>query len=47
MARCHAKDGRVFTITAFRPTKPGEAVIAFDEVRDRAAAESLRAPNCS
>jgi 16S rRNA processing protein RimM len=38
----HGKDGRLFTITAFRPAKPGEAVIAFAEVRDRAAAEALR-----
>ena len=37
-----ARDGRSFTITAFRPTKPGEAVIAFEEVRDRNAAESLK-----
>jgi 16S rRNA processing protein RimM len=38
----HAKDGRTFTITAFRPAKPGEAVIAFSEVRDRNTAEALR-----
>ena len=38
----HSKDGRKFTITAFRPTKEGEAVIAFGEVRDRNAAEALR-----
>jgi 16S rRNA processing protein RimM len=38
----HARDGRIFTITAFRSTKPGEAVIAFGEVRDRAAAEALK-----
>jgi 16S rRNA processing protein RimM len=38
----HARDGRTFTITAFRPAKPGEAVIAFSEVRDRNAAEALR-----
>jgi len=38
----HAKDGRIFTITAFRPTKPGEAVMAFGEIRDRNAAEALK-----
>jgi 16S rRNA processing protein RimM len=38
----HAKDGRRFTITAFRPAKQGEAVIAFSEVRDRNAAEALK-----
>jgi 16S rRNA processing protein RimM len=44
----HARDGRTFTITAFRPSstskegKPGEAVIAFSEVRDRNSAEALR-----
>jgi 16S rRNA processing protein RimM len=38
----HARDGRIFTITAFRTAKPGEAVIAFGEVRDRGAAEALR-----
>ena len=38
----HTRDGRNFTITAFRPSKPGEAVIAFAEVRDRTAAEGLR-----
>ena len=38
----HARDGRIFTITAFRPTKTGEAVIAFAEVRDRSAAEALK-----
>ncbi|MFO1248650.1 MAG: ribosome maturation factor RimM [Alphaproteobacteria bacterium] len=40
--KLHARDGRTFTITAFRPTKPGEAVIAFSEVRDRSAAEALK-----
>jgi 16S rRNA processing protein RimM len=40
--KLHASDGRIFTITAFRPTKPGEAVIAFAEVRDRGAAEALK-----
>ena len=38
----HARDGRLFTITAFRPTKPGEAGIAFGEVRDRNSAEALK-----
>jgi 16S rRNA processing protein RimM len=38
----HAKDGRIFTITAFRPTRPGEAVLAFEEIRDRNAAEALK-----
>jgi 16S rRNA processing protein RimM len=44
----HARDGRRFTITAFRSSrpsqegKPGEAVIAFSEVRDRNAAEALK-----
>jgi 16S rRNA processing protein RimM len=38
----HARDGRVFTVTAFRPTKPGEAVMAFAEIGDRNAAEALK-----
>jgi 16S rRNA processing protein RimM len=38
----HTKDGRSFTVTTFRPTKPGEAVLAFQEVRDRGAAEALK-----
>ena len=38
----HTGDGRKFTITAFRPAKEGEAVIAFEGVRDRSAAEALR-----
>jgi 16S rRNA processing protein RimM len=38
----HAKDGRIFAITAFRPTRPGEAVLAFAEIRDRNAAEALK-----
>jgi 16S rRNA processing protein RimM len=38
----HTRDGRTFTITAFRSAKPGEAVIAFAEVRDRTTAEGLR-----
>ena len=40
--KLHAKDGRIFTITAFRPSKTGEAVISFSEVRDRDAAEALK-----
>jgi len=40
--RLHAKDGRMFQITAFRPSKPGEAVIAFEGIRDRNAAEALK-----
>ena len=38
----HTKAGRKLTITAFRPTKAGEAVIAFEGVRDRNAAEGLK-----
>jgi 16S rRNA processing protein RimM len=38
----HTKDGRKLTITAFRPAKEGEAVIAFEGVRDRNAAEALK-----
>jgi 16S rRNA processing protein RimM len=38
----HTKDGRKLTITAFRPAKPGEAVISFAEVVDRNAAEQLK-----
>ena len=38
----HTGDGRKFTITAFRPAKEGEAVIAFEGVRDRNAAEVLK-----
>ncbi len=40
--KLHGKDGRIFTITAFRPTKEGEAVIGFAEVKDRNAAEALK-----
>jgi 16S rRNA processing protein RimM len=40
--KLHAKDGRIFTITAFRTARPGEAVIAFEEVRDRNSAEALK-----
>ena len=35
----HTGTGRKLKITAFRPTKAGEAVIAFEGVRDRNAAE--------
>lgn len=38
----HTQAGRMLKITAFRPTKPGEAVIAFEGVRDRNAAEALK-----
>jgi 16S rRNA processing protein RimM len=38
----HTKDGRTLTITAFRPTKAGEAVIAFEGIADRNAAEALK-----
>jgi 16S rRNA processing protein RimM len=38
----HARDGRIFTVTAFRPTRPGEAVMAFAEIADRNAAEALK-----
>jgi 16S rRNA processing protein RimM len=38
----HTKDGRKLVITAFRPAKQGEAVIAFEDVRDRVAAEALK-----
>ncbi len=40
--KLHARDGRTFTITAFRPSKQGEAVIAFVEVKDRNTAEALK-----
>ena len=40
--KLHARDGRMFTITAFRAAKPGGAVIAFEEVRDRNSAEALK-----
>ena len=40
--KLHARDGRTFTITAFRPSKQGEAVIAFAEVKDRNTAEALK-----
>jgi 16S rRNA processing protein RimM len=38
----HTRDGRKFVITAFRPVKPGEAVIAFEGIVDRNAAEALK-----
>jgi 16S rRNA processing protein RimM len=38
----HDKAGRRFKIAAFRPMKPGEAVIAFEGVHDRNAAEALK-----
>ena len=38
----HTKDGRTLKITAFRPTKPGEAVMAFAGISDRNAAEALK-----
>jgi 16S rRNA processing protein RimM len=38
----HTKDGRKLKITAYRPAKEGEAVIAFAGIADRNAAEALR-----
>jgi 16S rRNA processing protein RimM len=38
----HTKDGRRLSITAFRTSKEGEAVIAFEGIRDRNAAEALK-----
>ena len=38
----HTKSGRKLKIAAFRPGKEGEAVIAFEGVSDRDAAEALR-----
>jgi 16S rRNA processing protein RimM len=38
----HTGNGQVLKVTAFRPAKPGEAVIAFEGVRDRNAAEALK-----
>jgi 16S rRNA processing protein RimM len=38
----HDARGKTYRITAFRPGKPGEAVIAFEGVRDRNAAEALK-----
>ena len=39
----HDARGRTYEITAFRPAKPGEAVIAFKGIGDRNAAEALKA----
>jgi 16S rRNA processing protein RimM len=38
----HTRDGRNFKITAFRPAKEGEAVIAFEGVHGRNEAEALK-----
>jgi 16S rRNA processing protein RimM len=38
----HTRDGRKLKITAFRSTKEGEAVIAFEGVGDRNQAEALK-----
>ena len=38
----HDKTGRAFEITAFRPGKPGEAVMSFQGVTCREAAEALK-----
>jgi 16S rRNA processing protein RimM len=38
----HTKDGRKLTITAFRPSKEGEAVIAFEGINSRDAAQALK-----
>lgn len=38
----HDARGRKFEITAFRPGKPGEAVISFAGVTERSAAEALK-----
>jgi 16S rRNA processing protein RimM len=38
----HDATGRTYEITAFRPGKPGEAVIAFKGITDRNAAEALK-----
>jgi 16S rRNA processing protein RimM len=38
----HDAKGRRFEITAFRPGKPGEAVMSFQGVADRSAAEALK-----
>jgi 16S rRNA processing protein RimM len=38
----HTRDGRKLVITAFRPSKQGEAVLGFEGVRDRNAAEALK-----
>jgi len=38
----HTKTGRKLKITAFRPAKEGEAVIAFEGISDRNQAEALK-----
>jgi len=38
----HTGDGRKLKITAFRPAKEGEAVIAFEGIGDRNQAEALK-----
>ena len=38
----HTRAGRTLRITAFRSAKPGEAVIAFEGISDRNAAEALK-----
>jgi 16S rRNA processing protein RimM len=38
----HDKNGRRFEITAFRPGKPGEAVMSFQGITSREAAEALK-----
>jgi 16S rRNA processing protein RimM len=38
----HDKDGKRFTITAFRAGKPGEAVMSFQGIESREAAEALK-----
>ena len=39
--KLHARDGRMFTITAFRPSKQGEAVVVVAEVKDPHTAEGF------
>ncbi|HEY0105101.1 MAG TPA: ribosome maturation factor RimM [Rhizomicrobium sp.] len=38
----HTADGRSFTVTAARATRPDEAILALREIADRSAAESLK-----
>jgi len=38
----HTRDGRRLKITAYRPSKDGEAVISFEGITDRDAAEALK-----
>ncbi|HEX4303244.1 MAG TPA: ribosome maturation factor RimM [Rhizomicrobium sp.] len=38
----HTKDGRRFTVTAARATKPDEAILTLAEITDRTAAEGLK-----